>query len=691
MRSPDALVATFREEAAELVAEFEAALLELERRPDDAALVDRAFRAMHTIKGSGGMFGLAELAAFTHELESAFDAVRTGRLRASRELVSAALEAKDHIRALVEGAGADAAPARAQLVTRLRRHLYGPEADTPAVAPGADASARTTYRVRFRPHPGLFEDGTNPLGILAELRAMGGCEIVARVEGVPALEDLSPERCHLGWDLTLTTDAAPAAIRDVFIFVEDRSEVRIEELEARPDRPDRLGELLVERGELSPDALARTLAGKPRIGELLVEGGLVAPGAVAAALQEQKAIRQNAHDRAAAAAPATPESPTSSIRVAAEKLDRLVDLVGELVIAQARLSRIAAGREDPELLAVSEDIDRLSTDLRDGTLDVRMVPIGTTFNRFRRLVRDLSTDLGKEIDLVTEGAETELDKTVIERLGDPLVHLLRNSCDHGVEAPEARRAAGKPPRGTVRLSAFHAGASVIVELRDDGAGMDPEAILTRAIERGLVTPDARPPDRELFQLVFLAGFSTARAVTNLSGRGVGMDVVKRSIEALGGSVALESTRGIGTTVRIRLPLTLAIIEGLLVTAGEETYVLPLSAVEECVELTRADVERGRGARVAAVRGELVPYLRLRELFEVPGPRPDVEQIAIVRHEEGRCGVVVDGVVGQHQTVIKSLNRVCRDVKGVSGATILGDGTVALIVDVPGLVAGALAA
>ena len=688
MKSPDALAATFREEAAERIAELEATLLELEHHPDDADLVDRAFRAMHTIKGSGGMFGLAELAAFTHELESVFDEVREGRLRADRELVSVALEAKDHIRALVEGAGAGTEAARAQLVARLRRHFHGAPRAAPVAAAAAEATGRRTYRVRFRPHPGLFEDGTNPLGILAELRALGRCEIVARAEGVPALEDLAPERCHLGWDLTLTTDAALAAIRDVFIFVEDRSEVRIEALEAGPGRPDRLGEILVDRGELSPDALARTLVEKPRIGELLVERGLVPPGAVEAALREQHAVRQRAHDPGAAG---PSDGATSSIRVAAEKLDKLVDLVGELVIAQARLARIAAGRADPELLAVSEDIDRLSTELRDGTLDVRMVPIGTTFNRFRRLVRDLSAELGKEIELVTEGAETELDKTVIERLGDPLVHLIRNSCDHGIEAPEVRRAAGKPARGRIHLSASHSGASVVVELRDDGAGLDPEAILARAVERGLVAPDARPPDRELFHLVFLAGFSTARAVTNVSGRGVGMDVVKRSIEALRGSVAIESARGAGTTIRIRLPLTLAIIEGLLVTAGDETYVLPLSAVEECVELTRADVERGRGARVAAVRGELVPYLRLRELFDVPGARPDVEQIAIVRHDEGRCGVVVDGVVGQHQTVIKSLHRVYRDVKGLSGATILGDGTVALIVDVPGIVAQALAA
>jgi len=301
-----------------------------------------------------------------------------------------------------------------------------------------------------------------------------------------------------------------------------------------------------------------------------------------------------------------------------------------------------------------------------------------------------SGELGKEIELVTEGAETELDKTVIERLGDPLVHLIRNSCDHGVEGPEARAASGKPAGGTIRLSAYHSGPSVFIEIQDDGAGLDPAAIRAKAVERGLLEPEAKLSEKDLFGLVFLPGFSTARAVSSVSGRGVGMDVVKRSIEALRGTVSIESRRGAGTTIRIRLPLTLAIIEGLLVAVGEDSYVLPLSAVEECVELTRADVERGHGARVVAVRGELVPYLRLRELFAVPGERPDIEQIAIISHGGDRCGVVVDGVVGQHQTVIKSLGKMYRDVKGLSGATILGDGTIALIVDVPALVQGALA-
>jgi two-component system chemotaxis sensor kinase CheA len=684
----DSLAAGYREEATERIAELEATLLALDDRPDDAELVDQAFRALHTIKGSGAMFGFEVLAAFTHEVETVFDAVRAGRAPVTRALVSATLEAKDLIRELLDGA--DPGPERrTELVAKLHRALppaqaqaQAPAAPTPESAPAAPAEGARTYRIRFDPDPGLFADGTNPLGVLAELRSLGRCEIVAGPTAVPTLEELEPERCYLSWNVFLSTARGRDAIRDAFMFVEDRSSVRIEEVAELPEGAAdlRLGEILVERGELSGEALGRALAEKKRIGDLLAEKGLVTPAAVLAAVAEQGFVREERQRRERAAPPAA-----ASIRVEAAKLDRLVDLVGELVIAQARLARLAASREDPELNLVSEDVDRLSGELRDRALDMRMVPIGTTFGRFQRLVRDLSTELGKDITFASEGAETELDKTVIERLGDPLVHLIRNSCDHGIEPRERRRAAGKPEQGTVRLSASHAGASVLIEIHDDGGGIDPAAVRAKAVERGLLSPDARPSDRELFNLIFLPGFSTARSVSSVSGRGVGMDVVKSAIEALRGTVSIESAAGAGTTIRIHLPLTLAIIEGLLVSVGDGSYVLPLSAVEECVELSREDVERGHGAHLATVRGELVPYVRLRELFEVAGDRPDLEQIAIVHHAGERCGLVVDGVVGQHQTVIKSMGRMYRDVMGLSGATILGDGSVALIVDVPALV------
>jgi two-component system chemotaxis sensor kinase CheA len=335
-------------------------------------------------------------------------------------------------------------------------------------------------------------------------------------------------------------------------------------------------------------------------------------------------------------------------------------------------------------------VERLISELRDTTLTMRMLPIGSTFSKFKRLVRDLSAELGKEIDLETSGADTELDKTVIEKLNDPLVHLIRNSIDHGIEMPEVRKASGKPSKGIVHLAAQHSGDSVLVTIRDDGAGLDKERIKAKAIERGLITPASELTDKEIFNLIFAPGFSTAQKVTSVSGRGVGMDVVKKAIEALRGTIDIDSTCGKGSVITLRIPLTLAIIETLLVRINQSFFVLPLSIVEECVELTRADVEATHGRHLANVRGELTPYIKLREQFAITDSQPDIEQIVILSVGGKRVGFVVDDVVGEHQTVIKTLGKLYRDVRGISGATILGDGTVALILD-PGLLVEAVAA
>jgi two-component system, chemotaxis family, sensor kinase CheA len=690
MKLIEQVTSSFLEEAHERLAELEATLLDLEAEPTNAELVAKAFRAMHTIKGSGAMFGFEAVASFTHELETVFDEVRNGRLAVTQTLIGLALECRDLIRRLLAGDDEGTAADRTRLAQALR--AFQPVAGKPAPAPvkkdeiiGNRPPPEKTYRVFFRPNPELFRNGSNPMGLLNELAEFGPCRTIACTRSVPGLTEIDPESCYVAWDIIITTRKSVDDLRGVFVFVEELCTLRIDlvddgESREGDDNYKKLGEILVERGDLTTEQLKACLSEQKRVGELLVAKGAVAPETVEAAAQEQKAVREA---RAKREAQGHGDNATS-IRVAADKLDYLVDLVGELVIAQARLGQLAGNREDGELLNVAETMDHLAAELRDSTLSIRMVPIGTTFGRFKRLVRDLSTELGKEIDLQTEGAETELDKTVIERLGDPLVHLIRNSCDHGIESPEVRKAAGKPGRGTVRLSAYHTGPSVFIEIRDDGAGLDAEAIRSKAIERGLLTADATPSQQELFKLIFEAGFSTAKALSNVSGRGVGMDVVKRSIDALRGSVDVQSVQGQGTTIRLRLPLTLAIIEGLLVAVGETRYVLPMSLVEECVELTRQDVERSHGNSLATVRGELVPYLRLREWFSTAGGRPTIEQIVIVSAEGARFGFVVDAVVGQHQTVIKTLGHMYRNTEGLSGATILGDGTVALIVDVSAL-------
>ena len=397
----------------------------------------------------------------------------------------------------------------------------------------------------------------------------------------------------------------------------------------------------------------------------------------------------------AAKEPAVPKAPpkdaSNSLRVAADKLDTLVDLVGELVIVQAQISQIVSDRNDPMLTALAEQLERLSADLRDSTLGIRMLPIGSAFSKFRRLVRDLSSELGKDIELVTRGEETELDKTVLERLGDPLVHLLRNSIDHGIDMPEERKAAGKRPQGLILLEAEHSGSEVLIRITDDGKGMDPAVIRKKAVEKGLITPEAELSDKEALKLIFLPGFSTAAKVTSISGRGVGMDVVHRAIDSLRGAIEISSELGHGTTITIRLPLTLAIIEGLQVQVGDGFYVIPLTLVEECVELHQKDVDPAGRKRMINLRGELVPYISLRSWFDIDGAAPEIEQIVITGVEGRRMGIAVDNVIGEHQTVIKSLGRVYRDVEGISGATIKGDGSLALILDVPRLVRSVAAA
>ena len=683
--------AAFVEEATELLGELETTLLTLEENPRDREIIDRVFRALHTIKGSGAMFGFDAVAAFTHELETAFDRVRRGELEVSTALIELTLAARDHIRDLldVEGTPDEVQRVRGAAVVEALLALC-PRRDAPAAAAeaprapsssAAAAGAETTYRIRFKPPADIFLRGGDPSALMAELAGLGALRFALRTDDLPPLEELDPEQCRCSWEAVLTTSRPLDDVRNVFVFFEDDAELRIDVVDVDADEgapPKRLGEILVERGDVSEDAVRAALATQRRIGDVLIEQGLVSPAKVHAAAVEQKAVQDARTKRQTAEA-------ASSVRVAAERLDQLVNLVGELVTVQARFSATAQRRGDQELAALAEEVERLTWELRDTAMNMRMLPMGATFAKFRRLVRDLARDLGKEVELETEGAETELDKTVIDRLGEPLVHLVRNAVDHGIEAPEARAERGKPRAGTVRLSAAHMGASVVVEVRDDGAGLDAEAIRAKAIERGLLPPGAEPSEQDLFALIFHPGFSTAKQVSSVSGRGVGMDVVKQAIDALHGQIEVRSRRGEGTTVAVKLPLTLAIIDGLLVGVGGERYVLPLSVVQECVELTRADAEAMHGRRVASVRGRLVPYVRLRELFDEPGERPAIEQIVIVSADGREIGLVVDHIVGEHQTVIKSLGRVYKDIVELSGSTILGDGSVALILDVPKIV------
>lgn len=685
----------FKEEAHELLAELETALLELETAPDDKDLIGKAFRAMHTIKGSGAMFGFDDIAAFTHQIETVYDKVRQGEIPITKELINLTLTAKDIIKSMLDGIPQGEAPdglTPSEVVDAFKRLVSKDEAVTPpqpspfaAQSEGASLppNQTVTYRIRFAPERDIFLSGTNPIALLHELRSLGECRIVAQTDLIPPLEEINPEYCYTYWDIILTTDQGIDTIKDVFIFVEDQCDLKIETIDRQTDADTgeddkKLGEILVEKGDISRGDLQKTLTEKKYIGEMLVDKGLVTPGKVEAALLEQEHLRTMREKTKAK------DEPAASIRVPAEKLDILVNLVGELVTVQARLSQTASLLHNNEVASIAEEVEKLTEELRDNTLNIRMLPIGTTFGRFKRLVRDLSQELAKEIELTTEGEETELDKTVIERLNDPLVHLIRNCIDHGIESPETRVANHKPRTGTIHLSASHSGAHVMIQIRDDGKGIDKEVILAKAIEKGFVHSNAELTEKEIFNLLFLPGFSTAQSVTNVSGRGVGMDVVKRAMGTLRGKIEIHSEKGMGTLVTIKLPLTLAIVEGLLVAISDHCFVLPLSIVEECVELTREDIKQSHGRHLAHIRGEIVPYIRLRKEFAIPGEPPAIEQIVVTGNNGERIGLVVDSVIGEHQTVIKNLGRLYKDVEGISGATILGDGTVALIVDVPRL-------
>ncbi|WP_379922659.1 chemotaxis protein CheA [Erythrobacter sp. R86502] len=657
---------TFRTEAGELLDTTEQALLDLTHRLDSRDLIDTVFRGMHTLKGSGAMFGFDALAAFTHHCESAFDRVRKGQVPATAELVAVTLSAMDHMRALVVRSGDDHAAESAAILQRLQAAMGADSGAPLEKAPGhsvgtstsndsGDAGCDAPWHVHFRLPPEAMANGTNPLLLLDELRDLGATRIAALTDAIPALDALDPVQCHIAWDVELPAAVTREAIEDVFIFVMDDME------------------LLIER---TSNAARADIS----------EAGLPV------ATDMHAAVPAHATQGAGDGESSRPVKPAGeSVRVPAERLDVLMDRVGELVIVQSRLAQLACGgvtgpAGELALRSISEEVERLANELRDTMMVLRMVPIAALFGRFRRLVHDLARETGKTIDLVTDGESTEIDKTVSERLADPIVHLIRNACDHGLETEEERRASGKPAAGQIRLCAQQTGGEVLITIEDDGRGINRERVRAKAEANGLIQPGQSLTDTELLQLIFEPGFSTAAEVTNLSGRGVGMDVVKRTIEGLRGQIDMVSEPGRGSTITLRIPLTLAIIDGLLVRVGGGNYVIPLSAVEECLELSLEQDIRSRGRSMIQLRDRLVPFLRLRELFDT-GTRPDpFQKIVVISTGGERVGLVVDQIIGSHQTVIKSMSSLHRTIPSFSGATILGDGGVALILDVVQLVA-----
>jgi len=566
-----------------------------------------------------------------------------------------------------------------------------------AATGGADAGA-DHWHLSLRFGADVLRNGMDPLSFIRYLATLGTIEQLEMLpDAIPSLETLDAESCYLGFEIAFRSDADRAAIENVFEFVIDDCALRIVPphsrlaeyvslIEQLPEEPPRLGQILVRCGSITEHELERALqtqsqdATGQRIGSILAEQAQIAPQLVEAALARQRQVQEQQQQPREAKAAA--ESQSQTVRVDADKLDRLINLVGELITATAGASLIARRTRNAELQERTSTLSTLVEDVRDSALQLRMVKIGGTFSRFKRVVHDVARELGKDIVLKVSGEDTELDKTVVEKIGDPLMHLVRNAMDHGIDSPELRAQRGKPAQGTVSLNAYHDSGSIVIQVSDDGGGLDRERILAKGIERGLVEPGKHLSDQDVFALIFEAGFSTAAQVTNLSGRGVGMDVVKRNITALRGSVAIASEPGHGTTVTVRLPLTLAIINGFQVAVGQSVFVVPMDVVEECIEFSAEP-----GHDYTALRGGVLPFIRLGELFEIesaptpPGKRTR-SNIVVVKHADQRCGLVVDALLGEAQTVIKPLSKMFAQVRGISGSSILGSGDVALILDVP---------
>jgi len=731
----------FFEESFEALDSMEAALLKLDIGAPDRELINTIFRVAHSIKGGSATFGFSDIASFTHSLETLLDELRSGSMQVTLPMSDLLLKSVDVLRAMLRAVQAKQ-PVDAQRVSDLQFDLElmiaqksaapavsaGPAAapaarpapsasQAPAASPVSGAAAASIadrsatgaggpepttpagltgrrWQISFRPYRELFARGNDPLRMMRELADLG--HLVVRVDtmALPPLSELDPSECHLAWTLELTGDVREEAIRQVFEWAEGDCELMIAQIDA--------GTTTAALDANSAAAGARTAsagtsASAPAsatdnaTADAILSAG---PASAPAVAKTEGASKADGPKADAKEGQVTSIGDSGSIRVSVEKIDELMNTVGELVITQAMLSQLGTqieGATAEKLRAGLAQLERNMRELQESVMRVRMLPITFVFSRFPRMVRDLAQRLGKQIELKLTGEQTELDKTVLEKIGDPLVHLVRNSIDHGIESPEVRAAAGKPAFGTVHLDACHRGGNIAVEVSDDGAGLDKDRILAKARARGLVGPNDQLTDEQIHELIFLPGFSTAEKTTDVSGRGVGMDVVRRNVKELGGKIELRTERGKGSRFVITLPLTLAIVDGQSVAVGSETYIVPLISIVESMQLKSSNVSRlsGRG-EVFSFRGDYLPIIRLHELYGVePHTRNLHEGLVVVAEGEGRrVGLFVDDLLGQQQVVIKSLEANYGHVEGVSGATILGDGSVALILDVPGIIRAA---
>lgn len=660
----DKFKAKFVEESNDNVHDLEEALLLLEKDTSNNEIIERIFRAMHTLKGGGAMFGFNQLSEFTHHLETVFDLVRNNKLSVTDDIISLTFESIDHIKNMLEMGDVDDADELANQAAFIQRVQQFSNSDAPAAAPVASASSASTVKddgsktflITIKPNEEILRNGTNPFYLLDDLHAMGEAKVVAFYEKVPVLSNFNPVNSYCHWQVVLNTEESVNDIKDVFIFVEDECEISIEEIGS--------GNLL------TAEAISSTIEEASKLQKSLTKEELIAKAAASIPGQDKKETKKKVQLK---------EHKISSIRVNSTKIDELVNLVSELVTIQAQLNLFAENDGNPAVLALAENIQKLSRQLRDNAFSISLIPLQSELMRFQRLVRDLSKELDKDIDFVIEGGDIELDKNIIEHLTDPLLHIIRNAVDHGIEMPDERIKNGKAPKGTILFKAYYSGASVMVEVMDDGKGIDPEFIRNKAINKGLIDANTELSRKEIFELVFLSGFSTKEEVTDVSGRGVGMDVVKKKIGEIRGEVSLDSEIGKGTTLTLELPMTLSIIDGLLVKVFRNQYVIPIANIEKIHALDTVSFGKTFN-HVVNIDDEQYPFIDLRESFETEVVNKGTEQLILVKYEDRKVGLLVDQVIGEYQTVVKPLGRFLKKQENISGASIMGDGTIALVID-----------
>lgn len=709
----DSALQTFFAEAEELLASMESALLRIDDGDTDPETINEIFRAAHTIKGSAGLFGLDLIVAFTHKVENVLDLARDGKIVVTSDLLSVLLPCRDHIAHLVDNVVNNkedpvSAAQGDQLLAKLSPWLTAdasqshevklPEKPTTEDMVKRVATESDLWHISVRFGNDLLRNGMDPLSIFRYLNSFGAITHIATLtDAFPIITEFDPELLYLGFEFSFKTEASQAEIENAFTFVRDdslitiippRSNIQayINLIKSLPEGIQKLGEILVKSHVITAAELELALATQkaqaiaqthiPMLGEILINEQAVEPDLIAAALDQQnKHLERRAH----------PEN--KFIRVESERLDKLINLIGELVINRQRVDLLASKLGNSTLIEAVTSMGSFTEQIRDAALTLRMVPVGETFQRFKRVVRDTAKELGKEIELEIDGAETELDRSMVEKLNDPLMHIVRNAMDHGIESVKVRNERNKPSVGTISLTARHDAGNIVIGISDNGGGLDLERIRRKAIANGVIEENVQLTQSELYQLIFHPGLSTAEKVTNLSGRGVGMDVVKRNIESLQGSIEIDSELGVGTQFTIRLPLTLAIIDGFHVAAGSVDFIIPQNTILECVDLH--SLTHVHGQHCVNLRGEQVPYIRLQQLFSLVPQEHVREKMVIVQFGEKRAGIVVDELYGETQTVVKPMGPIFQALRGIGGSSLLGTGAVALILDINQLISFAI--